>query len=310
MIKINIFSNVWDTDCSHKVDLIDVFNAIGIGRWKDKVLEVRECKDKETQKKLKFMLPCVTFSGTFSNKRKAENLEEYTGLFVADIDKISKKDIPPLKNKLEKDPFVHLFFESPTKGLKVVFKVNSKPEDHKIYAFTAISNYFKRIYDIDIDPSGKDLCRLCFISYDEKIHWRENSETMDCYDSKFSYREWKYQNPDCLKFNKDVKILTNEDRVYKQIKKWLYEKGQKYVKNNRNNYLFIAACNLNRAGVSGDGIERVLTKFHSISPEMYIELQGVIKSVKRSLSHEFNKRPIWEINKRNLMQGSVLTEPQ
>lgn len=310
MIRINIFENVWDTNCKHKVDIIDVLNAIGVGRWQERVLEVRDCKDKEQQKNLKAMLPCVTFSGTFSNKRKAEMIEEYSGLFIADIDKISRKDLPLLINKLSKDEFVYSFFKSPTKGLKVLFKVNTKPEDHKLYAFTAISNYFERIYGISIDPSGKDICRLCFISYDPDIHFREDSEVMDCYDSQFAYREWKYVNPPRSKFNTDVKFLTNEDKVYKVIKKWLYNKGVKYVKSNRNNYLFTAACNLNRAGVSLEGIERVLLKFHAISPDMYTELQSVIKSVKKSYSHEFNIRPIWETSKKNHIQGSVLPDQQ
>lgn len=307
MIKVNIFRDVWDKDCSHKVDIVDVLNAIGVGRWEKRIKQLRECDDENEQKKLKNMLPCVTFCGTFNTSRQASNIDVYNGLFMADIDKISYRRKKSLRKELNTDPFVMSYFDSPVKGLKVLIKVNTSIDDHKLYAFSAVSNYFKKVYDISIDPSGKDLCRLCFVSYDPEIGWNEESDVLDCYNSEFSYKEWVPVRKS-EKFNKDVKILTNEDLVYKRILEWLKKSDIRYTKGNRNNYLFIACCNLNRAGVSEDGMERILTKFHNISPEMYPELQGVIKSVQKHHKHEFNTRPIWDTSKRNRIQGSLLMD--
>lgn len=67
---------------------------------------------------------------------------------------------------IKKDAHCYIIFISPSgTGIKVVFKVAGTAAQHKDY-FLSIEQYFLRKYKIAIDPSGKDVNRLCFLSAD------------------------------------------------------------------------------------------------------------------------------------------------
>lgn len=299
-MRCNIFRNVWDTDCSHVHDVDDILEQIGLGRWKDRVLEVRAAEDKEKQKELKYHLPCATFSGVF-NQRKMSELKEYTGFLVADVDKISREEKSKLRKRMAEDEHIYSFFDSPVKGLKALVRVNGRPEDHRTISFTAVSNYFKSVYGIEIDPSGKDLTRLCFVSFDDEIHYNPDAVELDVFNPQLSGE----RNFNSTKKREENVSAAETDivKIYRTVQNWLNKSGDYYVKGNRNMYLFKAACELNRCGLSPGQIRDVLNYSHSISAEMQKELDNVIKSVIKLYSREYNTKSVW---RRNRNQSSLM----
>src|SRR5690606_22303459 len=57
-------------------------------------------------------------------------------------------------------------------------KVNSKKEHHK-EAYNQVVAYYERALNIDIDTSGSDICRLCFVSYDEDCFIKNDADTFE-----------------------------------------------------------------------------------------------------------------------------------
>ena len=132
--------------------------------------------DIEAYKAEKLRLPAVTFCGTFDIERKKSSLKVYNSLIVIDIDKL---DIEKLNNHIEilsKDNYVFSYWISPSnngiKGLvSLEFNVDisSKVDFAHKSAFYKLSDYFLNKYEIQLDSSGNDTTRLCYVSYDEKL---------------------------------------------------------------------------------------------------------------------------------------------
>ena len=136
---------------------------------------------KEQIAKCKKNLPMFTPSGSFpeGNRRCAE-LTSYSSRIIADIDFEDNKHclidrFEEVKEGLSQDPFVESVFDSPSgNGLKAVVIVDTGPEEHRL-AFEAVRRYFNENFDLNLDKSGSDLARECFLSYDPKIKVKEAS---------------------------------------------------------------------------------------------------------------------------------------
>lgn len=122
-------------------------------------------------------LPCCTFSGLFE-KRKADHLEEHTGVIVADLDLLTDDKMAALLGCLKTDPHVVFYFISPTgTGIKVGVRVPDglERDTHAGSAFWALRKYAGGAWGIDVatdefDDSCKDVSRLCFLSHDENLY--------------------------------------------------------------------------------------------------------------------------------------------
>jgi hypothetical protein len=138
--------------------------------------------------KFKKSLPCVTFSGVFEPTRKKENITSPTGLLVADFDHLD--DVQHTKTVLSHDPYVRAAFISPSNyGAKALFIAENIKNDtgHKIF-FAAVQRYIRETYQLDIDESGKDICRLCFVSYDPDMFVNESPDY-------FPIDQWQTEPP-------------------------------------------------------------------------------------------------------------------
>jgi hypothetical protein len=121
---------------------------------------------KRSRAKLKKQLPAFTPSGTFESGRKAELLTQYSGFVILDLDKLSPEDLERAKSLVALAPYTFAAFISPSgNGLKIIVPVNSTAEHHKL-AFQQVSDYYEQALQLVVDPSGKDVSRLCFMSYD------------------------------------------------------------------------------------------------------------------------------------------------
>jgi len=110
-----------------------------------------------------------TFSGTFT-KRKNEALIEHSGLITIDFDHVP--DVVELKKALLADANLEteLLFKSPSgDGLKLIISIDLEQGTHLEY-FLSISNYIKTTYKLDIDPTGKEVSRACFLCFDDEVY--------------------------------------------------------------------------------------------------------------------------------------------
>lgn len=111
----------------------------------------------------------VTFSGTFT-KRNDKSLRTHSGLLTLDFDHMP--DIVALKETLLEDDYfeTELLFISPSgDGLKWIIPIDLQTASHSDY-IRSIANYIKQTYQIEIDGSGKDISRACFIPHDKDAY--------------------------------------------------------------------------------------------------------------------------------------------
>jgi hypothetical protein len=152
-----------------------VIGRIRSDTFKQQVLAIREQTSKKAADFFKKDLDYVTFSGTFSPTRLAANLKNHSGFIVVDFDHIA--DVAMLRIQFQADPYVAACFVSPSgKGLKCVVKCKVDAQNHKA-VFADLAHYFNTTYKLSeaeqVDPSGSDCSRACFLSYDPDAYLNE-----------------------------------------------------------------------------------------------------------------------------------------
>jgi hypothetical protein len=259
---ITIYKNIYAKEPNY-ISVEKALERIKTGKSKDLVLEIRKQLDKERANKLKQNLPSVCFSGKFSERTDA-GLLEHSGYVCLDFDNLF--DLNAKKNDLSKDKYVFACWVSPSgNGLKALVKIadKSKHREH----FEAMLQYFK-----DLDRSGVNVSRVCYESWDEEIYVNEKSEV------------W-------TKFVKTEKVKTKEVKtdygeIFQHLLKWLSNKGDAFVKGERNVFMFKLASACNRFGISQDDcIDLCKTEFvindNSFSEN---ELYRVVKSAYKNIN--------------------------
>lgn len=106
-----------------------------------------------------------TFSGVFTN-RNDNALDRHSGLLCVDFDNLT--DVSALFNKLLNDEYfdTQLLFRSPSgNGLKWIIPIDTSQAMHGDF-FNAVSNYISQTYGVEVDKSGRDVSRACFLPHD------------------------------------------------------------------------------------------------------------------------------------------------
>jgi len=149
------------------------------GYWAVRVAPLRKMAKegkKEEYDKLKRGLPAFTSCAQYDKKRRREYMLFYNGLPVLDIDDLSDSDLVRLKRVIVGCTYTLACFVSPSgNGLKVFVRVSTGVEDH-LRTFLCLVQYFEVLLGVKIDPSGKDVSRLCFVSDDKELYYNENAE--------------------------------------------------------------------------------------------------------------------------------------
>ena len=177
--KVSFQSNAWSS-IEREISIEQVMGDIKIGRYAKEIQKLRcylnnDEKDKYDMQKKR--LPGVTFCGNFNGNRKKELIKTYHKLVVLDIDKLDNEELKRVKNILEYDEYVFTCWVSPSEhGIKGLIYLEYKFEIDKYgidlahrHAFKQITEYFKNSYSIELDTSGSDTTRLCFLSYDPNL---------------------------------------------------------------------------------------------------------------------------------------------
>lgn len=178
--NLTIFNNTFQT-VGVETNLVKELNDIKNGTYKNEIVNCRialiEQKNKELYTKYKSQLKAVTFCGTFKDGRKLSNLIHYNNLIVIDIDNIPKDKISEIKATLKSDEYIMALWDSPSSlGFKGLVKIDSNINTHKQY-FYSLSIHFLQKYEIELDKSGSDITRLCYVSWDEDIYINFDAKT-------------------------------------------------------------------------------------------------------------------------------------
>lgn len=158
--------------------------------YESQITTIRKLKAQGKQAEsdeVKNNLHAVTFCAYFPGRRLSGLYQKYNNLMVLDIDKLSEEEMIRQGGCLESCSLVAAFWKSPSgagyKGLVPLHYLNT---DKKIdvvemhhWAFKKLEEKFKTDYDIELDPSGKDITRLCFMSWCPEMKLKDEFEAFD-----------------------------------------------------------------------------------------------------------------------------------
>lgn len=170
--------DTWYTDCSFfKAPVRNVFpsQTLRLGKIYELIIsdtykaiteELRSIEDIKERRKFKAnCFDYVTFSGVFE-RRNDKYLQKHSKLITIDFDHL--EDLNKVREQLLNDSYfeTELLFVSPSgDGLKWIIRIDLEEATQAEY-FIAISNYIKQTYNIEVDASGKDVSRACFLPHD------------------------------------------------------------------------------------------------------------------------------------------------
>jgi hypothetical protein len=159
----------------HKaLSLLDAYNYIVGDFAKDRTEKLRSFSNTKTARTFKAAnFDYCTFSGIFSS-RNDKALIQHSGLLCVDFDHL--KSVETLFEHLLKDEYfdTQLLFRSPSgDGIKWIIPIDTNQATHGNY-FAAVANYILQTYGVDVDKSGRDISRACFLPHDPQAFINPN----------------------------------------------------------------------------------------------------------------------------------------
>ncbi|BDS10123.1 VapE domain-containing protein [Aureispira anguillae] len=223
------------------------------GYWFKLILSMRQtlAKSKELYKKQKTTLPSFTPSGVFkqsynNNKKKVcppkmEDLLEYNRIVIVDFDNLTDYEVATLPQKLNESKYTFVSFLSPSgKGYKVFVKVGGKKEDHK-KAFKHVNDFYHNLTGVKPDPSGNNINRLCYVSYDPDLWHNKDAKTFEYQTDLFSnQKETKEVQPSSEQESLPPSHSPSSDAlaaVFSRLLNKLERDGYSYVEGSRHDFL-------------------------------------------------------------------------
>ncbi len=255
MRSISLFKNF--TKGMGSRTLAQIVKGIRGDHYKETILEIRDLVgmgDKEKADQLKKGLVAFTVSGLFEGGRRLSFLKTYNPFVILDIDKLDPDVLPDLVLKIQQIEFTKVAFISPSgRGLKIIVEVDSEMKNHKA-AYRQVMKFYQKNLIIEIDKSGSDISRLCFMSHDPEVYFNEKSTVFKVVKSNRDITQSSTPSPD---FNpRRAPDLSEEPGTlnmnYPQAfavcvtqtnAKMVFEVG------NRNNYIYQLSAFCCRAGI-------------------------------------------------------------
>ncbi len=216
--SVNIFKNAMDNKPEHKAPLSSVLRGIKEGKWRSEIEYMRKLNTEHGKKACdepKKLLPAVSFSGTFGDRRASEELDVHTGIVQIDIDDC--EDIPATRKKLEEDEHIVFVFLSPRgTGIKAGLRIPRNKEQQKNIHEQA-RTYFGYTNNDQWDNKVKDPARVCFVSYDPDLYINENAV------------EFKYVEPKKIPKKQVGKLPWIEDDLKRRWANELFDTAFKMI---------------------------------------------------------------------------------
>ena len=271
---ITIFKDVNSKD-AHYITIEQAFERIKNGKSKILIEKIRVETDKEKRNLLKAKLPSVLFTGKFKN-RSDKSLEIHSSYVILDFDHIP--NLEELKNEVYQEPFIRAVWISPSgDGLKALAKIKN-PKKHREH-YKSLLKYFEK-YEVSADEKNINEARVAYESFDPFLLQKQETEVTD-------YTEVIEQKVYQAKPIPITTVVTEEDKIYNNLKKWIGNKGELFVEGNRNNFLMKLAAACNRTGIDRDTTMGFLASDFLHGTEFSVkELQSIIKSVYENYAHQ------------------------
>lgn len=233
-VECTLFKTAFDTSLSAPVQLSSYISCVAGGKYQQEITRVRsllQAGDADQSKAHKRRLPLLVAGGRMEGGRKLEHLVDYSGCVVADIDN-APGSVADLLTRAKELPYVKAGHVSPSgTGLKLFVLVDSDKEHH-MQAFTLVSRMVETdLPGCQVDPSGKDANRGCFVSYDPQAFFKEEAIVV-CV-------------PTCSKEDACQAAFPVGSLVNYLAK---YEQGNVFTDGNRHAYVVKLASVLNNAG--------------------------------------------------------------
>ena len=166
--SISVFKGGEYSKTNQEVGIVEYLEMVRDGRWQDAVFGVR------TGKREKKYMPSVTVSGLFDQRRRMDNLKVHSGFLALDLDDQDNEDLLSKREQLENDPHCYALHTS-LRGKGLVFYVKIDSARH-LDCFLALEQYLANTYSVVLDPSGKDVSRLRFVSFDPHLHLNQRAK--------------------------------------------------------------------------------------------------------------------------------------
>lgn len=283
---VTIFKNIFELSEPFHTDDSIILKRIKDGNSRELVEAIRAEWEKEGQSKLKKKLPSICFSGQFS-ERDDNKLLEHSGLICLDIDSINTDNLEEVRQLLEADRFVYSCFISPGgAGFKILVRILADHETH-LNQFLSLEKYYNKILErftstaenirklrdgktkkidpdqgeflrVHIDPSGKNVSRVCYESYDPEIYFNAESEV---------YTDIHVEE-------KIEASGASEMEIIEGLEKWI-EKNDSYYEGNRNQYLYKFASALCNYGIVQDSAEGFILSNYDLEER---EIKATVRS--------------------------------
>lgn len=278
---------------------MEIFTDIVHGRFAEQVGEIRNHLDeREIKDELKKELPGFTPCGTFNNRRAIKNIKAYNGIVPIDFDDIGDEDKANyLKFLLSRDPYITCAFVSPSYGVKAFIQTDVDDPKHHRKAFEAckrhIEGRFSSFLEFKVDPSGKDISRLCFVSHDPTAHYNTSAEIMEVDTRYYISKE------DFMVVGSSSGSTPSETNVNKIISFCI--KGTNasatghYSKGNRNNWIYQTARSCNEYGVPEEQSFQYLSRRYASLP--YDEMKATIASAYKNNRQQYGTKSLRGSNK-------------
>jgi len=292
MLKVSFFKSYGQTSPFISKDVSHFLDRIKNGNSEKLISKLRTEPNIDKQKELKKELPIVCFNGTFSN-RSIKGLKKSSGLMVLDFDNFeNEQQAKQLKEKLKEDESIFSVWFSPRMGVKALYRIQQVTTDKD---FKNIYNQIKEIYP-QLDPSGKDISRACFESYDPNIYTNLDAEIFIA-EVRLEETEIKH----------DLGVYTNipikdQDIIANRLVVWFQSH---FDSNNRNTSIFKLASAFNDFGVSEITAIRYCMQY-AIDNSKTNEVDKIIKSAYKKTS-SFGSKFFEDSTRKKKLTNMVIT---
>jgi len=199
---------------------------------------------------------------------------------ILDIDKLDPKDVPDLVLKIKEIAFTRVAFVSPSgRGLKIIVEVDSEMKMHGL-AYHQVCDFYEKKLAVEVDKSGKDITRLCFMSYDPEIYFNEESAIFEI--TEFSTNPGQSSNQTVGQTPGRAPDFSNEEANltvdYKQAFAVCVTQTNaklEFKKGNRNNYIYQLGVTCSHAGIPLEIVIRESVRMFDFNNN---EIEQTIKS--------------------------------
>jgi hypothetical protein len=176
LAQIHLFRDSTRPRPIETLTLAEALAHIQEGMYRRRIEWLRRLTDPAAHAQAKRRLSAMTLAGVFAPRRGIAHLQQHSGIIHGDLDHLD--DVEAVKRRLADDPRIVYIFISPSgTGLKVGLHVAPVASDAAYkHAWQAVADYCQRTYGLTWDPSGKDISRLCYVSWDPALYTKLDAE--------------------------------------------------------------------------------------------------------------------------------------